>query len=340
VANLRAQARRTAAVAGPILLLLGTAGSTLTAVWTLVDNSITEEASHLVAPYVLTDPTQASVAALRAAPGVTAVAPFGVVQINMSPDDQVDALSISDPGNASLFHYPTVAGRYGDGIVATTDTAAGRHWQLGDRITYTPADGKPTTLPLVAIVPQTLSGYPLMVPAGAGGWQYAAVSVRPGTDIARLPGHLETRAAYLAGDAASQRQGNNAGLIAVFGLAALYTAIAIVNTLVMSVRERTSELARFRLAGGTPRQALGLLCTEAALVLGVGASLAAAVTGLTAYAMPVSLRAMGVPSALSLPWAPLLSALAAAAVLVFGATLAAGRLALRRPPLAGLGIAE
>jgi putative ABC transport system permease protein len=340
VANLRAQARRTAAVAAPILLLLGTAGSTLTAVWTLVDNSIAEEGSHLVAPYVLTDPTPAAVTALRAAPGVTAVAPVGVVQLNLGPTDQIDAMSINDPGDAALFHYPTVAGRLGNGIVATTDTAAGRHWYVGDRITYTPDGGKPTTLPLLAIVPETLSGYPMMVPADAGGWQYAAVSVRPGTDIAKLPGHLETRASYLAGDAAGQRQGNNAGLIAVFGLAALYTAIAIVNTLVMSVRERTSELARLRLAGGTPRQALWLLFIEAALVLGVGVGLAAGVTALTAYAMPLSLRAMGVPSVLALPLGPLLTTLVAAAVLVFGATLAAGWFALRRPPLEGLGIAE
>jgi putative ABC transport system permease protein len=102
----------------------------------------------------------------------------------------------------------------------------------------------------------------------------------------------------------------------VFGLAALYTAIAIVNTLVMSVRERTSELARFRLAGRTPRQALRLLFTEAALLLGVGAGPAAGVIGFTAYAMPATLRATGVPSVLTLAWAPLLSALAAAAVLV------------------------
>lgn len=340
VANLRTQARRTAAVAAPVLLLLGMAGSTLTAVQTLVGNSITEEGNHLVAPYVLTDPTPALVAALRAAPGVTAVAPVGEVMIHIGATDSVDAMSIDDPGNSELFDYPTTAGHLGAGIVATTDTVAGRHWHLGDRITFRPAGGKSTTLPLVAIVPETLSGYPVMIPADAGGWRYAAVSVRPGADIATLPGHLETRATYLAGDAASQRQGNNVGLIAVFGLAALYTAIAIVNTLVMSVRERTSELARFRLAGGTPRQALRLLCTEAALVLGVGAGLAAGVTALTAYAMPVSLHAMGVPSVLSIPWTPLLSALAGAAVLVFGATLAAGRFALSQPPLHGLGIAE
>lgn len=340
VANLRAQARRTAAVAAPILLMLGMAGSTLTAVTTLVDNSITEEGTQLVAPYVLTNPTPESVTALRAAPGVTAVAPVGEIQINLSPTDQVDATSIADPGNVDLFHYPTVAGSYGAGIVATVDTAAARHWHLGDRITYTPVGGRPITLPLVATVPQMLSGDQLLVPADAGGWQYAAVSVKPGTDITKLPGDLETRAAYLNSDAASQRQGNNVGLIAVFGLAALYTAIAIVNTLVMSVRERTSELARLRLAGGTPHQAMRLLCTEAALVFGVGTGLAAGVTSLTAYALPASLHAIGVPSTLDIPWIPLAIAVAGCAVLVFGATFVAGRYALRRPPLTELGTIE
>src|SRR5262249_45358275 len=148
VANLRAQPRRTAAVAAPILLLLGTAGSTLTAVTTLVDNSITEEANHLVAPYVLVDPTPATVTALRAAPGVTAVAPVGPVPAPTGRGDPLDAMSIDAPGNAALFHYPTVAGRYTGGIVATTDTAAARHWHVGDRITYTAAGGKPTTRPL------------------------------------------------------------------------------------------------------------------------------------------------------------------------------------------------
>jgi putative ABC transport system permease protein len=340
VANLRAQARRTAAVAAPILLMLGMAGSTLTAVTTLSDNSITEEGNQLVAPYVLTNPTSASVAALRAAPGVTAVAPVGEIQINLSPTDQVYAMAIADPGNVDLFHYPTVTGSYGAGVVVTVDTAAARHWHLGDRITYTPVGGRPTSLPLVATVPQMLSGYQLLVPADAGGWRYAAVSVKPGTDVTKLPGDLETRAAYLNSDAANLRQGNNVGLIAVFGMAALYTAIAIVNTLVMSVRERISELARFRLAGGTPGQAMRLLYTEAALVFGVGTGLAAGVTGLTAYAMPVSLQAIGVSSALVIPWVPLVIAAAGCAVLVFGATLVAGRYALRRPPLTELGTAE
>jgi len=110
------------------------------------------------------------------------------------------------------------------------------------------------------------------------------------------------------------------------GLVLAFTAIAVVNTLAMSVAERVREFALLRLAGATRRQVLRMLRTEALSVLllatALGSGIALAV--LTAFSVGVTGRAA--PSVTPLVY---LTVIAVAGTLALVATALPGRVALR-----------
>jgi putative ABC transport system permease protein len=114
----------------------------------------------------------------------------------------------------------------------------------------------------------------------------------------------------------------------VVGLAAIYAAIAVVNTIVMAVSQRRPELALVRLAGATPRQALAMVRNEAIattlVAVAVGGAVAAAAGLGVARAYPGGHLAI----------VPLIAVgIVAGAVLVgISSATVAARIALRRPP--------
>ena len=114
----------------------------------------------------------------------------------------------------------------------------------------------------------------------------------------------------------------------IVGLAAIYAAIAVVNTVVMAVSQRRRELALVRLAGATPRQALAMIRNEAVattLVAVAGGGLVATAAGLgVARAYPGGHLAM----------VPLIGVaiVGADALVGVGSATIAARIALRRPP--------
>jgi ABC-type antimicrobial peptide transport system permease subunit len=85
-------------------------------------------------------------------------------------------------------------------------------------------------------------------------------------------------------------------------MALLYTAIAIINILVMAVRVR--DLAQLRLAGATRRQALRTTAWEAAAIAALGVLLGLAVTAITIVAVPAVLRRIGSAATVTVPLEP------------------------------------
>ncbi|WP_442811534.1 FtsX-like permease family protein [Streptomyces sp. NBC_01288] len=97
-----------------------------------------------------------------------------------------------------------------------------------------------------------------------------------------------------AGVSTGQRQQANAELNYLgMGLVLAFMAIAVINTLAMSVAERVREFALLCLTGATRRQVLRMLRTEALLVLllakALGSGIALAV--LTAFSVGMTGRA-------------------------------------------------
>lgn len=363
-AHLRAQAPRTAAVAAPVLVLLGIAGSVLTTTASLTASGAVERAGWLRAPLVLLPTaapglTGADLAAAAADPGVARVVPVGDTQVVLGTESiSATVLPGQSIVDTDAVGYLVRSGRLDDtgddGFVAAADLARSHHWRVGQRVELRLADGTPARLRLAATVEAGLGLDPLLLPrevvdGHSGDWpvRYALLVARGDTGAAGVgdtPGPRAAvavpAAAWLERQQAAESEGTRIGLIAIFGLAGLYTAIAIVNTVAMAARERVPELAQLRLAGATTAQALRVLLVEGVLVLLVGTALAALVTGLTAAALPGALGAVSRAARLVVPWPTLgvLTALCAAAVTL--AAGVAGRMSLRRPPLAALDIAQ
>jgi len=106
---------------------------------------------------------------------------------------------------------------------------------------------------------------------------------------------------YLSASDSQYNRLNQMVLLAVLGMALVYTGIAIANTLVMATGSRTRELATLRLSGATPTQVLTMIGTEACLVAGIGALLTAGVTAVTVAGVHAGLASLAPPSSWSSP---------------------------------------
>ena len=180
---------------------------------------------------------------------------------------------------------------------------------------------------VVAIMPETLDvSENFFIPRSllpAGGRTETLVKLAPGTTMV---GQTVEEWAQARGEA---QQRSNSGLFAaLMGLAGIFTAVAVVNAVVMSTADRRREFTLGRMAGLTRGQVVAIAVVESATVVVVGVLLgalvaAAALAGIAAG--PYGL------AALAIPWR-LLGLIFASALVVVGtaAALTAWRATSRR----------
>ncbi|MFD3402644.1 ABC transporter permease [Kribbella sp. NPDC058693] len=180
---------------------------------------------------------------------------------------------------------------------------------------------------VVAIMPETLDvSENFFIPRSllpAGGRTETLVQLAPG---ATMDGQTVEEWAEARGEA---QQRSNSGLFAaLMGLAGIFTAVAVVNAVVMSTADRRREFTLARMAGLTRVQVVAIAVVESATVVVVGVLLgalvaAAALAGIAAG--PYGL------AALAIPWR-LLGLIFASALVVVGtaAALTAYRATSRR----------
>lgn len=118
------------------------------------------------------------------------------------------------------------------------------------------------------------------------------------------------------------------------GLAALYTAIAIVNTLMMSISERTREFARLRMIGSTRRQVVTMVVLETVIVIALGVGLGVGISLLANVGFSAGLLGYW---KLVIPWFSFLAILAGVTLLGFAASTIPALLASRSQPHAAIG---
>jgi putative ABC transport system permease protein len=107
-----------------------------------------------------------------------------------------------------------------------------------------------------------------------------------------------------------------------------FAAIAAVNTLVMTVLDRRSEVALLRLAGATRRQIRRMVCWEALVVTAAGMLIGGAIMAVTLIPVASGLTGGG-------PYVPIQSALGIGAAIIalgLGACLFPTRALLRTHP--------
>jgi putative ABC transport system permease protein len=204
-----------------------------------------------------------------------------------------------------------------DQFLMDADTAAGRGLAIGSPVEFTFARGQRRTLTLAGTyTSQWSSGWilPYSVQPDLSTQQpsIGLIGLAPGASEANVRRHVESLLADSPEVVVSDRAEFVDIVTGIFdtvvvllqvllGLAMLIAVLGVVNTLALSVLERTRELGLIRAVGLDRRQAMRMVTVEAVVISLFGALLGVAVgTGLGA-AVVGALRNEGIPD-LALPW--------------------------------------
>ncbi|MFI9253672.1 ABC transporter permease [Streptomyces sp. NPDC053069] len=309
-ANLRGNAARMASVVTPLTLLIGMTCTVLFVQSTLGEAARSQARDGIRADWVVAaqGPGVPAEAAQRLRAGHDTVTEIVRTTVRVGLD-KYPAQGVTPAGLDRTWDPQVTAGslaRLGPGTVAVSRLAADQHHvKPGSTLKLTLGDGTPATLTVAAVYARGL---------GFGDFTFShdlvarhvdnplASSVLVGTTrtqtqlattLREFPG-LRILSPVEADALQADRQRTNAEVnYLAMGLVLAFTAIAVVNTLAMSVAERVREFALLRLAGATRRQVLRMLRTEVLSVLflatALGSGIALAV--LTAFSVGMTGRA-------------------------------------------------
>ncbi|MCZ4123389.1 ABC transporter permease [Streptomyces sp. H39-S7] len=360
--NAAAGVRRTAAIAAPVLVTVALAGSLLGATATINAAKASELRERTTADFVLTAGDAGfdaqTVARVRAVPGsdAAALATTGVYRLEDGVALIHDEAQAVDPAAlAQVAALPLVSGKVSDltddGIVVNEE------WEqhtVGQTVQVWLGDGTRRPLRIVAVMRQGTGNNGVYVtPRNGAGAAVERIDVRlrPGAGadavgaalssaVRPAGGRVLTKEQWVADSHPHTSRQTRIGFWLVLGIALLYTAIALANTLVMATSDRVRDLAVLRLAGATTPQVLRLVAAEALMVVVVGAVLGTIVAGVNLLGIEAALAVLSVSSPLVVPWAAVGAVTGACAVVaVFSAVLPAG-LALRTRPVEPAGMRE
>ncbi|MCM0674282.1 FtsX-like permease family protein [Micromonospora phytophila] len=205
-----------------------------------------------------------------------------------------------------------------DQMLVSSDTAKSRNLSVGSTLSVQPSRGEARTYTVTGIYASSQLTNPVVLPAAAAkdftvpqpiqGF----IQLAPGTRVADVQPQVETlladspevsvadRAAFIK-QQTSQLDGLLRMIQILLALAIVIAVLGIINTLALSVLERTRELGLLRAIGLRRAQTMGMITVEAVVISVFGALLGVAVgTGLGA-AVVEALRDEGITD-LVLPW--------------------------------------
>ena len=316
--SLSANRWRTAALATPIVLVTMLAG-TQAVVQSSSQRDVEQvSAARVTAPYVVTGRDDAPIPPLRITG--TAVAPTSIYPDGpLGEDAPWPAAGVRTRGTAGLDVGFDLARVRGADVAVSTVFAQQGDLRVGDTFGARMADTSHRTLRVTAIYDRAAGLGDVLVsdvPA-----PIAAIFTTEQRDGAL------TRDEYLAGLHSAENDDAWAVWM-IIGLAALFTALALINTAAMATAERRGELATIRLLGGTTGHAIRMIVLEMVPTVLVALGAGAAVVAVSVYGIPHGLT--GVPLALPVPLVAGITLGAAALGLL--AALVSTRLALRASP--------
>jgi putative ABC transport system permease protein len=356
--NVVAAPRRSASLAAPILAISAIAGAMVLSLSFAADAAGATMRDTLTAPIVIMTTENSGDVRERilATPGVAAAdGGLGVKIIRADGDAaELEGGEGIDPAVAARTRalHPLsgdLADLTGNTVAISKEMAGLNHYRVGSEIPVVFGDRTKGTLRVVAVLPDASGVNGSMLVSQELAKQHAPGAVaehwfiRPadGVDTAELIGALDRQ---LTGTGAhvvraeewerqqtdGLRKANQLGLVMLLGPAAIYSAIAIANTLLMGSLQRRHEFVTSRLLGATPAQIRRMVLWESSLVgataLTLGAVTTVTVGILLRHAMTEGLQ--NVPT--TIPWAPLLGIAALCLVLAVGAASAPTAYILRR----------
>jgi putative ABC transport system permease protein len=201
---------------------------------------------------------------------------------------------------------------------------------LGSRVTVYLPDGTPYRATVSAVYQRSLALGDVIIPAAAADGHtgtppaYGQILVSGGSQrqlaalAAAHPGaRLASRSVYNAEVARSDQQNSFANLL-ILGIITVLTAVAMVNTLVVSTVERRRQVRLLGRVGATRGQLAAGFCWQALFVSVVGVAAGATVCVGTLIGLTKAVTGSPVPF---IPAGPALLVVGAVAALAFGAIL-------------------
>ncbi|GAA1373494.1 ABC transporter permease [Streptomyces beijiangensis] len=352
VANVRGNSARMAAVVTPLALLIGMTCTVLFVQPTLGNAARAQAREGISAPWILASQgpgvPAAAAAKIRHTKGVSAATEVvrTTVRVGLT---KYAAQGVTPAGLTRTWNPGVTSGsldRFGPGSVAVSELAADQlHLKPGSPLGLTLGDGTPATLTVSAVYARSLGFGDLTLPhdllahhvdnplsaavlvaadRGATTQRELAAAVKefPGVTVI-------TRSSADKVQADQQRTNAEVNYLAM-GLVLAFTAIAVVNTLAMSVSERIREFALLRLVGSTRRQVLRMLRLEALAALLIAAVLGSGIALAVLTAFSVGMTGGAAPAVLPLVY---VAVVGAAGLLALVATALPGRAALRPRPV-------
>lgn len=351
VEHTRYAVRRTAALALPVLLVVGLAGCLLTILATANAGPGSRSDADLVALGVPVP----SGPALADVPGAASVTGLEVLEVTAvtserDPDDAeepepwtltaVDLAAAQDAGLVTVTDRAAGADRAAERPVASADARA---LPLGSTLTVLADDGARVVLTVTSLVARdpVIPGPVLIDPGLTGPWatrvdSAAALVLAPGADPAAARAALTRAVApaeVLTGTALAERRTaaadrrNRDAVLAILGGGAAMACCSIVLGGLSGAADRRHELRVLVRSGATGRQVLGSALAETVLVLVVAAVLAVAVVAGVAWRLDALLLPDESPRVAA---GLMAAALGTATVLAVGATLGGTAWQLRR----------
>ncbi|MGW4563093.1 ABC transporter permease [Streptomyces sp. NPDC004561] len=344
-ANLRGNAARMASVVTPLTLLIGMTCTVLFVQSTLGDAARTQAREGVKADWVVAAqgpgvPDEAA-RRLRARHDTVTEVVRTTVRVGL---DKYPAQGVTPAGLARTWDPQVTAGsldKLAPGTVAVSQLAAAQqHVRPGSTLTLTLGDGTPATLTVAAVYARGLGFGDLtfahdLVARHVDNPLASSVLVATTrtqtqlvTTLREFPGLRILSPAEADALQADGRQANAEVNYLAMGLVLAFTAIAVVNTLAMSIAERVREFALLRLAGATRRQVLRMLRTEALSVLLLATALGSGIALAVLTAFSVGMTGRAAPTITPLLY---LAVVATAGLLALVGSALPGRVALRVP---------
>lgn len=346
-ANLRGHAARMASVVTPLTLLIGMTCTVLFVQPTLGNAARAQAREGIRADWVVAAqgpgvPAEAAQRLRTQHDTVTEVVRT-TVRVGL---DKYAAQGVTPGGLTRTWDPDVTAGslkKLTEDTVAVSELAADQlHLKPGSSLKLTLGDGKPATPTVVAVYAKGLGFGDLTFAhdlvarhvdnplATSVLVSTARTQTQLATTLREFPGiHVLAPAAADSIQAARQQANAEVNYLAM-GLVLAFTAIAVVNTLAMSVSERVREFALLRLAGATRRQVLGMLRTEALSVLLLATALGSGIALAVLTAFSVGMTGEAAPAVTPLVY---VAVVALAGLLALVATALPGRVALRVRPV-------
>jgi putative ABC transport system permease protein len=355
--------RRTGATASA--LMIGLALMSMVSIFGASASASTDAAvgkvltSQFIVSNVVGQPFSTDVAAeVRRLDGVAGVTQLRSASPKLKGGGSAWTIGVDPSAFGIAFAVPTVAGSFGalgPGTVAVSESEAKRRgFKLGDDVTMK-FQARDTKLKVVALFPSTqaLPGNYVVIPEvlQQGGLEpldamlFVTKDASASTDTVRreIAGVVKDLPTVTvkdpAGFAAEQKQQLEQFVYFIYGLLGLAVIIAIlgvVNTLGLSVIERTREVGLLRAVGVSRRQLRTMIRLEAVVVAVLGGVLGTAMGVIFGATVVNALKDQGLTD-LAIPWAWLAGFLLLAAVAGVLAAVVPARRAARLDVLKAIG---